>query len=165
MSASAARFRRIHSACFPALFLFVLFVQGCSLRQGVPEAGGPASGQAISKTAMSMVGVPYKPGGADPKSGFDCSGLVSWSYAQNGVSLPRTTREQSSMGSAVQRTGLKPGDILVFRIKSGLHTGIYTGSGKFVHSPGRGKTVRVDSVHGAYWQARFVAGRRLKRIY
>ncbi|MDR1489107.1 MAG: C40 family peptidase [Desulfovibrio sp.] len=165
MPASVARFRRIQSACFPALFLLFLFAQGCSLRHGGPEADGSAAGRAISKTALSMVGVPYKPGGADPKNGFDCSGLVSWTYAQNGISLPRTTKGQSSLGSAVQRTGLKPGDILVFRIKNGLHTGIYTGYGKFVHSPGRGKTVRVDNVHGTYWQPRFVAGRRHKRIY
>ncbi|MDR3176724.1 MAG: C40 family peptidase [Desulfovibrio sp.] len=165
MTFSVVPFRGIHSAWFPALFLLLLFVQGCSLRHGASESEGSASGRAISETALSMVGVPYKPGGADPKTGFDCSGLVSWSYSRNGISLPRTTGGQSGLGSAVRRSGLKPGDILVFRIKNGLHTGIYTGAGKFVHSPGRGKTVRVDDVHGAYWQPRFVAGRRLKRVY
>ncbi|MDR0827202.1 MAG: C40 family peptidase [Desulfovibrio sp.] len=153
---------------FPLLLvmgLFLVLSAGCSLRSGLPDPDGSASGREISKTALSVVGAPYKPGGNDPKSGLDCSGLVCWSYAKHGIKLPRTTSEQSRLGTSVSGSDLKPGDILFFRIKGSLHTGIYTGSGKFVHSPGQGKRVRVDQINSDYWKSSFVSARRLRKIY
>jgi cell wall-associated NlpC family hydrolase len=147
------------------LGLFLALSAGCSLHSGLPDPEGSASGREISKTALSAVGIPYKSGGNDPKSGFDCSGLVCWSYAKNGIKLPRTTSEQSRLGSSVSGSDFKPGDILFFSIKGGLHTGIYTGAGKFVHSPGQGKKVRVDQVNSDYWKSCFVSARRLRKIY
>ena len=151
-----------------ALLCLVLFASGCSLSSPSPkttEHGSRVSGAAISKTALSTVGTPYVWGGSAPTQGFDCSGLISWAYARHGVQVPRTAQEQSTMGSAVSRRALKPGDLVVFRIRSGLHTGIYTGRGRFVHSPSAGQRVRVDDMSNGYWRDRFIAGRRHARVH
>jgi cell wall-associated NlpC family hydrolase len=153
-----------------ALLCLALFASGCSLRSGSrgDDSGvssSKVSGAAISKTALSTVGTRYVYGGSSPAKGFDCSGLVSWAYANNGVTVPRTAKAQSAVGSSVPRASLRPGDVVVFRISSGLHTGIYTGKGRFVHSPSTGKKVRVDNVNNQYWRDRFVAGRRHTRVY
>lgn len=155
-------------AGFCLLLACLAALSGCTLPGGKRDAslsGGSAAGSAISRTALSAVGTRYTYGGDAPSTGFDCSGLVCWSYGTNGVRLPRTAREQSGMGRSVSKSALKPGDLVVFRTNSGMHTGIYTGKGKFVHSPGTGKRVRVDSIHDEYWRKRFVAGRRHTGVY
>lgn len=154
---------------YAGLFIFLCLAvlgSGCSLHSGVPEPqGASASGKAISHTALSAVGANYKYGGTHPSMGFDCSGLVCWSYARHGVKMPRTAREQSSIGAEVSKSNLKAGDVVVFRISSGMHTGIYTSRGKFVHSPSSGKKVREESLNSEYWRNKFVAGRRVRQIY
>lgn len=134
-------------------------IGGCSLRSS-PSDHGDAKGTAISREALSHIGVRYVYGGSSPGQGFDCSGLVCWAYGRSGVNMPRTAREQSKVGDKIGKGNLRPGDVVVFRVKSGLHTGIYTGQNKFVHSPGRGKVVRIDDMSSDYWKNRFLAGRR-----
>lgn len=148
------------------LCLCLLVSAGCSLpKDHGGKAGARASGAAICKTALSTVGTRYTYGGATPAKGFDCSGLVSWTYAKHGVAVPRTAREQSAMGRAVSKGNLRPGDLVVFKTRSGLHTGIYTGKGRFVHSPRSGTTVREEAIDSKYWRGRFVAGRRHFDVY
>ncbi|MDR2125164.1 MAG: C40 family peptidase [Desulfovibrio sp.] len=155
---------RFLSLC--AVCLFLAQSAGCSLRSGAGGGGqGTASGRAVSKVALSAVGVPYRIGGSTPEKGFDCSGLVFWAFARNGVKVPRTAAEQSGLGSSVPRSALNPGDILVFKTKSGLHTAVYVGENRFVHSPGSGKRVRVDNISGDYWKNRLTAARRIRQIY
>ena len=144
-----------------AMLLVLLLASGCAK---YPASTEPLGGTVISRTARSAVGTPYRPGGNSPKSGFDCSGLVCWAYAQNGVSLPRTAVEQRNIGRAVPKDRLQPGDVVVFNIRRGLHTGIYTGDGKFIHSPSRGKTVREENLNQQYWKDRFVVGRRHRQV-
>lgn len=158
----AMPFPSVRIAC---LFFLLLLFSGCSLRSDPGSGSGSAAGNAISKAALSTVGTRYAYGGTSPSKGFDCSGLVCWAYAKSGLSLPRTAKEQSRVGRAVSWGDLRPGDIVVFRIRSGLHTGIYTGKGRFVHSPSSGKSVRVDKVTSDYWKSRFVAGRRPAGVY
>lgn len=150
-----------------ALLCLVLFASGCSLRATPdPSASGPkVPGAAICKAALSTVGTPYRYGGSNPVKGFDCSGLVAWAYEKHGVRVPRTAREQSMLGASVAKSALKPGDLVVFRLNSGLHTGIYTGKGRFVHSPSSGRQVRVDDMDSRYWRGKFIAGRRHARLY
>lgn len=136
---------------------------GCSLPKKVPT-GPMVAGARVSNTALSTVGTRYVSGGTTPNKGFDCSGLVCWAYAQNGLNMPRTAREQSKVGSSVSKKSLREGDLVVFKIRGGMHTGIYTGKGKFVHSPSRGKTVREDKIDSIYWKDKFVAGRRHNRL-
>ncbi len=118
----------------------------------------------VTKAALAAIGAPYRPGGRSPATGFDCSGLVSWSFEQVGVTLPRSAREQIAFGQPVRKNELQPGDIVVFnrvRSRSGYHSGIYVGNNQFVHSPSSGKTVTKDSLDSAYYGSRFAGARRI----
>ena len=104
-----------------------------------PPSGAGAQAASV---AMQYLGVPYVWGGASP-SGFDCSGLVMYAYAQVGISLPHYTGSLLGMGSRVSASELAPGD-LVFRHAG--HVGIYIGGGQMVHAPHTGDVVRVAPV-------------------
>ena len=115
------------------------------------------------ETARAQIGVPYRYGGAEPLTGFDCSGFVWWVYRQHGVGLPRTTRGQIRAGRPVPPGAFEPGDILCFRTSRAgrLHVGIYTGEGTMVHSPKTGAGVREEPVLVRYWTERFLTARRV----
>lgn len=121
----------------------------------------PAGKQVVSK-AKSALGTPYVYGGSAP-GGFDCSGLVKWSYSHIGVTLPRTAREQSVVGEKIRNVeDMRAGDIVAFRHpKRGYHTGIYVGDGKFVHSPRRKTTVRINSLSDPYFRETLLGARRI----
>jgi cell wall-associated NlpC family hydrolase len=127
-------------------------------------SGSVSSGPAPPPTHSSVVaiaeqylGVPYRWGGASP-SGFDCSGLVMYVFAQVGVSLPHSSYAQYGMGSPVSRDQLQPGDLVFF---DGLgHVGIYVGGGQFIHAPHTGDVVRISSLSGWYASS-YVGARRI----
>ena len=103
--------------------------------------------------ANHLTGIPYRWGGASPRSGFDCSGLVQYVYGRLGIRLPHYAASQYSHGHRVARGALRAGDLVFF---SGLgHVGIYAGGGKFIHAPRRGTTVRWSrlSTQGSYYGA------------
>ena len=110
----------------------------------VPAASPAAMRKAAVSSALSKVGKPYRWGASGPNA-FDCSGLVKWSFAQAGRSLPRTSRAQSSAGTPVSRKNLQPGD-LVFFYKPISHVGIYIGNGKVVHASRKGQPVKVSDM-------------------
>lgn len=126
------------------------------------DARDRASGQSVVKTARSAIGTPYVRGGRNP-GGFDCSGLVQWAYQSVGVKLPRTAREQSSIGQRIMRVeDMRAGDIVAFRHpRRGYHTGIYVGDGKFVHSPRRRSSVKISSLDDPYFNTTFLGARRV----
>ncbi|WP_029434128.1 C40 family peptidase [Blastococcus sp. URHD0036] len=103
-----------------------------------------ASAGAVIEAALAQVGDPYVWGASGP-DGFDCSGLTSFAYAAVGVSLPHSSRAQSSMGVAVSRAELQPGDIVYF-YSPVSHVGIYIGNGQMVHARTYGTPVAVTSV-------------------
>lgn len=153
-------------SCAGFILLFAcLLMQGCGkTRLGVPDdAPRGRSGSAVIATAKSQIGRPYKYGGTTPQTGFDCSGLIQWSYRQHGVYVPRLAKDQAACGKAVSRSQLRPGDIVIFRIsrQAGVHTGLYSGKGNFVHSPSSGKRIREDNMNTEYWRRRYVAARRV----
>lgn len=149
------------------LFLVVLLLaQGCGkarISPVVPARHDNISGSAVVAAARSQLGKPYKYGGSSPQAGFDCSGLIHWSYKQHGVTVPRIASDQAKTGSVVPKSRLRQGDIVVFRIsgRPGIHTGLYSGNGKFIHSPSSGKRIREDSMDDDYWKRRYVSGRRV----
>ncbi len=107
--------------------------------------------------AMRYLGVPYVWGGASP-SGFDCSGLVMYVFAQIGVSLPHSTYALYAMGTPVSRDQLQPGDLVFF---NGLgHMGIYIGGGQMIHAPHTGDVVKISSLTGWYASS-YVGARRI----
>ncbi|UYQ61671.1 NlpC/P60 family protein [Streptomyces peucetius] len=117
-------------------------------RDAFPDLSGLSAGSphaaAATMAARSVVGRPYV-WGANGPSGFDCSGLVQWSYAQAGVGLPRTSQAQANAGRRVPLSQARPGDIVTYR-GDASHVGMYVGNGQVVHAPYPGASVRYDPV-------------------
>jgi cell wall-associated NlpC family hydrolase len=112
---------------------------------------GAASGDAVVADARKYLGVPYRWGGTDPSTGLDCSGFVQRVYSDLGVSLPRTSQEQSTVGTAVpDLASAQPGDLLFFEpgANGPGHVGIYVGNGMMIDAPHTGASVRVEQVWG-----------------
>src|SRR4051812_47939986 len=116
-----------------ALLLFLALVAGaCASRPAVPPTALPSppvsarEAERVVQAALAFQGTPYRNGGTDPRSGFDCSGLVQYVYARAGVALARETRYQYLTGRAVDRDDLEPGDLVFFTTVSegASHVGI-----------------------------------------
>jgi cell wall-associated NlpC family hydrolase len=131
------------------------------------SAAAPAASAAVAapthasqvavNTAMAQRGKPYAWAGSGPNS-FDCSGLTQYAFKAAGITLPRTSKAQATVGTPVAKANLQPGD-LVFFYSPISHVGIYIGNGQMVHAPTSGsvvKTVSVDAM-GQFAGARRVA--------
>jgi cell wall-associated NlpC family hydrolase len=148
--------------------LFIVLVAGCATTQRAPTAtvgSTKPTAQLADDAAMhalKMVGKPYRYGGASP-SGFDCSGLVQYSYRQAGLALPHNTDKQRSVSRLIKVAELRRGDLVFFNQegKKYGHVGIYVGGGKFVHAPSSGKSVRSDRLDSPYWRKHLSEARRL----
>lgn len=143
---------------------------GCALGKSpvpIDEPIGPISarstesskGQAVVVLAKRQVGAPYRWGGSSP-SGFDCSGLVRYVYAQIGVTLPHNAAQQYRLGTPIARASLVPGDLVFFdRLR---HNGIYVGAGRFVHARQTGRGVNIASLDDGWYASHWVGARRLE---
>jgi cell wall-associated NlpC family hydrolase len=112
-------------------------------------APNPTAAAAV-RAALGQVGKPYRWGATGPAT-FDCSGLVRFAYADAGLALPRTSRQQWSAGRHVQVDGLRPGDLVFWAHDPAdpatiHHVGMYVGQGLLVHAPHTGALVRVDAL-------------------
>ena len=110
---------------------------------------------------MKMVGRPYKHKGDSP-AGFDCSGLVRYSYLAAGMDVPHGTKTLRRVTHHISYHELRKGDLLFF-LQDGTkysHVGIYVDDNRFVHAPSRKKTVRMDSLLDPYWKENFLEARR-----
>ncbi|HWK26211.1 MAG TPA: C40 family peptidase, partial [Solirubrobacter sp.] len=125
------------------------------------DAPGPKALAAIEE-ASKYLGTDYKWGGSTPQTGFDCSGLMQWSYAQAGVQIPRVTYTQIEAGAAVaDRADLRPGDLVFFSNAGDVHhVGMYLGNDEFLHAPQTGDVVKVSSLKEPYFAQQFAGGRR-----
>ena len=112
--------------------------------------------------ALQLVGRPYRYGGSSPATGFDCSGLVQYSYAKAGRKLPRSTEDQRVTSERIRVADLRPGDLIFFNQegKKHGHVAIYVGNGEFVHAPSSGKRVRTDRLDTPYWSQHISEVRR-----
>jgi murein DD-endopeptidase len=144
-----------------------LVVAGCA------SLPGAAPSPAVSRTtaaeadraaavAASMVGKPYRYGGSAP-SGFDCSGLVNFSFGKSGVPVSRDTALLREQARPISTAKLRRGDLLFFDQggKKFSHVGIYLGDERFVHAPSTGGRVRIDRLDSEYWRAHFLEARRI----
>ena len=142
------------------------FLQEKGLLARIGEAGNQVTTQASDLVvgAMGFLGVPYRRGGSTVETGFDCSGFVKSMYEQTiGLVLPRSAAQQAAATQTIERTELRPGDLVFFNTmrRAFSHVGIYVGNGKFIHSPKPGAEVRVEDMGGSYWAKRFDGARRV----
>ena len=134
-----------------------------------PVSTTSSSGAArrVVSTGEQYIGTPYRYGGTSPRTGFDCSGFVQYVYGQQGVSLPRTSRQMAGAGIAVDpsRRSLAVGDLMLFSQGGRIsHVAIYAGNGRFIHSSSSGSGVRYDDLdtrRGKWFADHMVAARRV----
>lgn len=118
----------------------------------------------LVSTAIGFLGIPYLRGGNSAETGFDCSGFVRAIYKDTiGLILPRSADQQASATRKIDKSELKPGDLVFFNTlkRSFSHVGIYLGEGKFIHSPRSGSSVRIEDMRIPYWNVRFDGARRV----
>ncbi|WP_301102578.1 C40 family peptidase [Propionivibrio sp.] len=123
-----------------------------------------SSAQDLILKGLELVGINYRRGGTDPDNGLDCSGFVQLVFKDAvGMLLPRTAREQSEVGSVVDKNELKAGDLVFFNTlrRAFSHVGIYLGDNRFMHSPRTGSEVRVEDMSQGYWVKRYNGARRV----
>lgn len=126
------------------------------------EGAAAGKAQLAVDLAMTFLGVPYLWGGTTP-AGFDCSGLVQYVYAKQGVKLPRVAADQARVGEPIRRIeDLVPGDTVFFADSSGYigHMGMYIGNNKMIHAPRTGDVVKISDITTSYYASRFAGGRR-----
>ncbi|HEU5151300.1 MAG TPA: C40 family peptidase [Iamia sp.] len=125
---------------------------------------GCTPGQSAVDHARQQIGRPYTYGGSTPSSGFDCSGLTTWAWKQAGVtSMPRTSRDQHAWADEIERSELRPGD-LVFYSSGGpdgtvSHVALYAGDGRIIHASSSNDEVQEASVD--YWKGHLVGYGRI----
>ena len=162
-----------YHGAFPARFslrlyplLLIAALGGCASSPEVAEAPRTRASDETALKAVGnagqMIGKPYRYGGDTP-AGFDCSGLVRYSYGRVGISMPRATPAQRSATTLISVRSLRPGDLLFFdqEGKKASHVGIYVGDGRFIHAPSTGGHVRTDSLSANFWKKHFVEARRV----
>ncbi|MFL9814921.1 C40 family peptidase [Stutzerimonas sp. VN223-3] len=127
----------------------------------------PPLADSILERGFTLVGTPYRYGGTSTKTGFDCSGFVSFLFRKEaGIELPRSTREMINLDAPkIKRSELQPGDVVFFNNRGRgrvSHAGIYIGDDQFIHSSSsRSGGVRVDSLDSKYWRASFMQAKRV----
>src|SRR3989338_3938794 len=147
----------------PILTIFTALVLLAGCGHTPSDESVPPLGSRAADHALAMVGKPYRYGGNSPQ-GFDCSGLVQYSYARVGVKLPHGTRSLLQVSQPVSRDKLMRGDLVFFTQegKKSSHVALYLGGDRFVHSPSSGKNVYVAGFNDPYWQRHFTEARRLE---
>ncbi|HHW20955.1 C40 family peptidase [Thermodesulfovibrio thiophilus] len=112
--------------------------------------------------AKKMLHLPYRFGG-NSFSGLDCSFFVKKVYSMVGVNLPRSAREQFTVGIPVSKSELQPGDLVFFKTYARFpsHVGIYIGDNLFIHASSRSKKITIDSLEAPYYISRFIGAKRI----
>ena len=151
-------FSRLPRILFITLGLAI--AAGCTHAPVEPSPPDLAS-RAVDQ-AVAMVGKPYHYGGNTP-AGFDCSGLVQYSYGRVGVTLPHGTNSLRRVSQPVSKSHLQRGDLLFFTQegKRSSHVALYIGGNRFVHAPSTGKKVYITSFDDPYWRRHLTEARRL----
>lgn len=128
-------------------------------------SAGPRMRELLADFAVTLRDIRYRRGGHEPSTGFDCSGFVRYVFKHSvGIVLPSDSASQFHIGATVDRTDMKTGDLVFFRIhgKRVSHVGIYLDHGRFIHSPSSGKTVSINRLDDGYWAKHFVGAKRPK---
>ncbi|MCC3701382.1 NlpC/P60 family protein [Rouxiella badensis] len=151
---------------YSLLALAVLILGGCSSHAPMPS-GSLANSRVVVAQLNDQLGrwhgTPYRYGGLS-RNGIDCSGFVFRTFRDRfGVILPRTTAEQTEVGTKVSRKELLPGDLVFFKTgagENGLHVGIYDSGDAFIHASTSRGVVR-SSLDNEYWRKTYWQARRI----
>jgi len=127
----------------------------------------PEERSLLVRLVKTFLGIPYRFGGSTLK-GLDCSAFVRKIYEVFNIHLPRTTREQLSIGKRVTKEELEEGDLVFFKTRApranNAHVGIYIGKNEFVHASSRNREVKVDNLNAPYFSSHFLRGVRVKEL-
>ena len=139
-------------------------VLAIAIRYGYGQSSAPSN--RVVELARSQIGMPYVYGGESPRTGFDCSGLVQWVYAQLGISLPRTAQAQYDATVRVSRDDLVPGSLVFFTATYPTsdyisHVGIYVGDGMMVNAANPQDGVQEMPVFTGYWLEHYAGAGRV----
>jgi len=138
----------------------VLFAGSMAVPAHSAYAYSSSKAQSVISTAKKYLGTPYKFGApVGTTRVFDCSSFTKTVFQQNGIYLPRTSKQQSRVGSYVPKSQLKPGD-LVFFYSPIHHVGIYIGNGKFIHTYGK-PGVTISDLNKGWWKDHYTTARRV----
>jgi cell wall-associated NlpC family hydrolase len=155
--------RSIIAAVFAGLSIALGGCAGTSLKADYPpnSPAVAAESKRMVDLAMSMLGQPYRNGGAAP-GGFDCSGLVAYAASGAGIRVPRTAREQLHTGKPIARGEVRAGDLVFMHLAhKELHVGIAIGGERFIHAPSKGGYIRIDSLAAPPYAGGFLRARRI----
>ncbi len=116
----------------------------------------------IAQYAINSLGLPYQWGGHSPETGFDCSGLVVYTHQMADIIVPRTASAQYENGRIITIQNLQIADLVFFKDmkdNKNYHVGIYMGDGRFIHAPGRGRTITFEFLNTPYFLNRYIGSR------
>lgn len=120
--------------------------------------------QTVVNTAKSVIGTKFVFGAASPSTGFDCSGLTMYAYSKVGIALPHSAAMQSTMGTWVAKSNLRPGDLIFFDTAGSgkvTHVGMYIGNDTFIQAEsGVVQKVTTTSLSNSYWSRVYITARR-----
>ena len=131
--------------------------------QEEPRTVATVNSDNVVQVAQGYLGNKYVSGGRTP-AGFDCSGFTQYVYAQCGKSISRTSYTQANEGTAVSKSDLQPGDLLLFHYNGSSsigHVGIYVGNGQFIHAANAKRGVVYDTINSGYYATNYAGARRL----
>lgn len=116
----------------------------------------------VLQTAKWYIGVPYVWGGTSP-SGFDCSGFVHHVMLQNNIIIPRTTELQYEKGTWVDRSQLRPGDLVFFTTyrPGPSHVGIYLGNNQFIQASSGADQIIISDLSNSYYASHYIGAKRV----
>lgn len=158
----------------PPLLALLLSLAGCGHLAAPPSPPSPPSvafaaarptdprAHEVVLFALGLIDTGYRFGGKNPEAGLDCSGMVSYVFAQAaGLKIGGSAAEIARQGRAVDGDGLRPGDLVFFNTRNQprSHVGIYLGAGRFVHAPSGNGRVRTDSLTSGWFATRFEEAR------
>ena len=124
---------------------------------------GASTGRKAVSIAKRYLGVKYKWGGSNPKTGFDCSGFTMYVYGKLGVKLLHYTGDQWREGTRIPKAQLRRGDLVFFDMSKGgdpQHEGMYVGKGKFIHAPHTGDVVKISTLASGHYAEAYVGAVR-----
>ncbi|CAA6805445.1 MAG: Putative secreted protein [uncultured Sulfurovum sp.] len=144
----------------------LLISTGCVSKKTTPSPFNNTIANNIERTAKSLLGTDYQYGANGP-SQFDCSGFTKYVFSQQGINLPRISKDQAKIGEYLQAKQLQKGDLVFFDSESSSiisHVGIYLEQGNFIHASSAKDKVTISTLNSNYYTKHFKWGRRVTNI-